>query len=422
VKKSPLDVRAHYALARVHSLALFAKAKTVFVYERQGVLPRVDHTFHDRPRKDKRVPTTAELEHHLEQALEHFRDVLRLARADRFADLPPLCELGIAVTYEAAAGALHRRPPDWIPAEVPAEDEAEYENLLGKLANKDESERAAAETKLKKAGLAAFCASLPLVDHENERVRAFARGVVAQAWREVALPHYLRAFEAARTADARLTAMPLPGLSSLVSYEAASSWVRLVEARGAKPSERTALEETKAHLARLKNLPRASITPIVFPLDRARPLASLLSGRTVRFDLDGDREVERRPWVNGDTGILVWDPRARGTIRSGRQLFGSVTWWMFWPTGYDALDALDDDRDGALTGGELAGLAVWCDADGDGHSDPAEVRPVAELGIAAIATRAPDRADGCPANRRGLRLANGRILPTYDWIVAPVDG
>ena len=28
VKKSPLDVRAHYALARVHSLALSAKAKT----------------------------------------------------------------------------------------------------------------------------------------------------------------------------------------------------------------------------------------------------------------------------------------------------------------------------------------------------------------------------------------------------------
>ncbi len=165
---------------------------------------------------------------------------------------------------------------------------------------------------------------------------------------------------------------------------------------------------------------RRKITPIVFSLDRSCELSELIAaGHTVRFDLDGDDVAERvSSWVRPDTGLLVWDPSGTGRITSGRQFFGSVTWWMFWRNGYDALDALDDNRDGRLTGAELRGLAVWHDADSDGVSDPGEVRSVQEHGIAALATRATSEADGCPANPMGLAMNDGRRLPTYDWIVS----
>ena len=42
-------------------------------------------------------------------------------------------------------------------------------------------------------------------------------------------------------------------------------------------------------------------------------------------------------------------------------MFGSVTWWLFFSDGYRALDTLDDNRDGRLTGSELSGIAVWFD-------------------------------------------------------------
>jgi hypothetical protein len=60
-------------------------------------------------------------------------------------------------------------------------------------------------------------------------------------------------------------------------------------------------------------------------------------------------------------------------IESGRQLFGSVTWWMFWRDGYQAPAALDDDGNGWLEGNELAGIAIWRDLNGNGVCDPSEI-------------------------------------------------
>jgi hypothetical protein len=149
-------------------------------------------------------------------------------------------------------------------------------------------------------------------------------------------------------------------------------------------------------------------------------LSDLLEpGLDVPFDLDGDGAVERWPWVKPDTGILVWDPDHRAEITSGLQLFGSVTWWMFFADGYHALDALDDDRDGRLRGRELAGLGVWFDRNGDGRSEPGEVVPVERLGIYWIATHATSRDGDSPANLEGLGLDDGRVLPTYDWTTSP---
>src|SRR5262249_44437266 len=161
-------------------------------------------------------------------------------------------------------------------------------------------------------------------------------------------------------------------------------------------------------LQQLKKIPPGPITPIVFSLGHAAPLSTLLAPQTtVPFDLDGTSLPQHWSWVRPDTGILVWDPKHEGKITSGRQLFGSVTWWIFFENGYDALDALDDNRDGELSGKELEGLAVWFDRNSNAVSDPGEVVPIEQLGIAAISCRATSEEDGCPANHDGLRMADG---------------
>jgi hypothetical protein len=194
-----------------------------------------------------------------------------------------------------------------------------------------------------------------------------------------------------------------------------------VNARGPRDeAERARAAEVQKRLETIVSTTSTYITPIIFSLDSRRPLSDLLGRqRRVWFDLDGDGEVELWPWVEPTTGILVWDPEGRGQITSGRQLFGSVTWWLLFRDGYHALDALDDDRDGWLSGPELGGLAVWFDRDGNGASDPGEVVPVATLEIERIAVRAQASEDGCPASPCGLWLSDGRIMPTYDWITSP---
>jgi hypothetical protein len=68
-------------------------------------------------------------------------------------------------------------------------------------------------------------------------------------------------------------------------------------------------------------------------------------------------------------------------------MFGNVTFWLFWETGYDALTSLDDNGDGVLTGDDLKGLAIWHDANGNGICDPGEVKPLSEYGIVALSCR-----------------------------------
>jgi len=209
-------------------------------------------------------------------------------------------------------------------------------------------------------------------------------------------------------------------VESLASHEAGRAYLRLVAARGATEAEKEQVARAEKDLKGLQSLPMGPITPIVLPLDRPRPLEELLAAsREVGFDLNGDGRPERCPWVKPEAGILVWDPQGTGRVASGRQLFGSVTWWMFWPDGYRALDALDDNRDGELSGDELRGLAVWRDRDANGVGDPGEVVPVGELGIVSLSVRATSRIRDCAANLQGVRFRDGRVLPTYDWVVKP---
>lgn len=245
---------------------------------------------------------------------------------------------------------------------------------------------------------------------------AEAVGGKAAEWKEEALGAYRKAYDASVEGD--LKQEHIGPMGRTMSVEAARGIVRLLgELRGGAPSD-----AEKEEIARVEKTSKVIegkdhwVTPVVFPLDDGvESLGGLMGAPPVRFDLDGLGVAGLWPWVGPRTGILVWDPKGKGEITSGRQLFGSVTWFVLWRDGYEPLMLLDDDGDGWLSGGELAGIAVWSDADGDGVSDPGEVVPAAAAGIDRLAAHATGLRDGVPSNDSGVRLLDGRIRPTWDW-------
>ncbi len=127
-------------------------------------------------------------------------------------------------------------------------------------------------------------------------------------------------------------------------------------------------------------------TPLVLafdgqPVDFTRARGDFdLAGREASFDTD---------WVSAATPWLAMDLDGDGRIGDGRELFGSMT---VLPSGerarngFEALRALDEDGDGALTPHDTAfqRLLVWRDVDQDRRSEPDELVPAADAGVLAI--------------------------------------
>lgn len=229
---------------------------------------------------------------------------------------------------------------------------------------------------------------------------------------------YLLAYNLSLDEDLALESLPISGVRGIISYEAGSAFVRLWEAERDIPKDvQGVISEIRTNLKIFETLPIGAITPIVVSFEPHASLAELLVPQNaVKFDLDGDGRVEERSWVKPTTGFLVWDANKDGRIDSGREMFGSVTWWLFFPNGYRAMDVLDDNRDHWLTAGELGGVSVWFDRNSNGVSDAGEVVPVADLAIEALGTH-PNGLDGpSPMHTTGMRLKDGRTLPSYDWI------
>jgi hypothetical protein len=234
-----------------------------------------------------------------------------------------------------------------------------------------------------------------------------------EAWQEGAIGEYLKAFELSYSGEVGLE-LPIEGARGFVSYEAGERYLTMVERRGAKEGEGEKVERVKKGIKSLEMKPMSGTTPIVFATEGANGLSELLDpAKRVKFDLDGTGRGAEWPWVKPGTAILVWDPKATGRIESGRQLFGSVTWWIFWKDGYAALDALDDDRDGWLSGEEMKGLAVWRDWNGNGVSDAGEVMSVESMGVEAISGRGTGREGASPMNARGIRMKDGRVVGSF---------
>jgi hypothetical protein len=176
----------------------------------------------------------------------------------------------------------------------------------------------------------------------------------------------------------------------------------------------------RARVARLRvrleaSRPMIYITPVLVPLTDA-PFARLIDPNSdVEFDLAGTGDTRAQGWITPEAAWLVWDPEWRGQIRSGFDLIGQRSWAVFWNDGFEALRALDDNRDGELTGAELGGLALWRDENSNGVSDNGEVMPVNVHGIAGLATTGAAERPGLLTAPRGVRFEDGRTRPLYDW-------
>ena len=192
---------------------------------------------------------------------------------------------------------------------------------------------------------------------------------------------------------------------------------------------------------------RANSTGVLFSLDNEPDLWADTHAEVhpdpVGYDELVDRNIEyaraiKSQWSNAKvTGFVSYgfngyvnlqdapDRAGKGEITSGLQLFGNVTFWLFWENGYAALAALDDDGDGTLRGDELKGLAIWHDRNGNGVSEPGEAKPLPEHGITAVSCRS--ERDACHPDRiafspRGVTFRDGTTRPTFDLILHARDG
>ncbi|MFM9994651.1 MAG: hypothetical protein ACKVU4_02495 [Phycisphaerales bacterium] len=427
IAEHPEDAEAHYILGRAHALVYEYKDKNVRMWA-------IGLSRASEPAPDgwqKRLadpgapvpPTQDELRKHLVEAIIHLNTAIEKddSRAKYHLALASVLEAGFAV-----AGQLDVFPRCPVGGAVEHGDERHREMVEGLPGTLDQVRGAIRGHSWEGEGPSPrdqVVSLLHEVLHGAVPDRAkLARQILAEDWREQITEEYFRAMSLALPVDGKASEKPMWGsIEDWVAYEAGTSYVKAVEARRARDDERVRLAVAKATVRAFDDLPLPNgITPIVFRLKESESLGALLDAeRTTGFDLDGSGRALRWPWVQPDTAILVWDPRRTGRVTSGRQLFGSVSWWLFFRNGYEALDALDDSRDGELSGEELRGLSLWFDRDSDGVSGPGEVIPIGEFGVVALSTTFTGFDGASPMNSTGLRLADGRVLPTYDWVVGP---
>lgn len=389
----PEDPRGHYVLGRVHSMAFATRKDQVTVGQSFNAKPEAANPLPSflpyrsvkvQPvaGKNGQVAITSEQLIHLEASIRHYRKAIELAgkeekendaKVNKTNDVPRAM-LGLAWMLEVAGQ------------------------------NRDAIKTASVGEDVRKLDADARTAINKFVKQSSD-------------WKALSVAAYQTAFKATRAAD-KTRQFSGPGADSLISLDAAQSIIRLLDTDKPTEEETALVAQMKQYIKDKGRIGRV-VTPIIFSLRTTESLADHLQpGKVVKFDLDGDGVASRWPWLRSETCLLVWDPQQTGNIRDGRQLFGSVTWWISWDNGYQPLAALDNDHDGWLTGKELTGLSVWQDRNSNGRSDDGEVVPVGLLKIRRIAARPDTRRDNVPVNTVGIELESGRSVPTYDWTPA----
>jgi hypothetical protein len=430
IAEHPEDAEAYYALGRAHALVYEYKNHNVLVWavgEDRLEKPAPDGWQKRKAGERAGAPPTAEeLRAHLTQAITNLNVAIEKdpAQARYHLALASALETG-----EALAGQVDVYPR--VPAAEVAEAAHSYKNLIARLGTDPEALTGARRVMRGYAwdregpsprDQVVALLHQALADADPQRA-ALAKQLLVEDWREQIAEGYFLAMCLALPVNGKAAEKPLWGsMEDWVAYEGASDYVRVVESREVRDDERIRLSVAKATVRAFDSLPRPrAITPIVVRLERSGTLSSWIDpGLTSTFDLDGTGRATRWQWVKPDTALLVWDPARSGNITSGRQLFGSVTWWLLFRNGYEALDALDNNRDGWLAGAELRGLSLWFDRDSDGVSDAGEVQPVESYAVERLSTKATGLDGTSPMSAEGVRFADGRVLPTYDWVADSV--
>lgn len=130
----------------------------------------------------------------------------------------------------------------------------------------------------------------------------------------------------------------------------------------------------------------------------------------VHFDVTGDGVADSTGWIGSGNALLVQDSNGNGRIDDAHELV-SEQFGSGFNSSLEALASLDRNHDGRLdaTDETFATLKVWQDANGDGVSQAAELRGLAEAGIRSIATA---------ASPSDASLAGSRILGTTSMTMA----
>jgi len=359
LEEKPEDPEAHYLLARVHYMVFVDRVDQVRSYEpgSNKKLPQLTDPRQYGKAEGKEVNEQQAIEHAV-AAINSFKKAIDLKKDSA------LYHLGLAGLYEQSAP------------------------LAAKIDPNPEPEQGA-----------------------NEEAVSESDRFIREALAENHKAYLLGRDEALKEDSVFLPFYP-------IAYEAAKAYIKLVTDHNIKYETRL-VQQMNADIASIDSKPKA-ITPIVLRIEGKSPskLDDLIApSKAVRFDLDADGTAERRPWVNPDTAILVYDPQNTGKITSGQQLFGNMTFFMLFSDGYRALDSLDDNRDGQLAGEELKGLALWHDRNTNGISDSGEVTPIDQTAIQSLATRQTGKYGIHPMNLAGVTLKDGSTRPTWDWVI-----
>lgn len=402
INENPQDTNAYYTLGRIHYLAFANKSRLIGANEREA-LPRIPQDW---------LQQAAISQNLYNQAREL---VLKEYGYASNRDIPPdkYAEFSDAVQSKRKELEQQNRAQEKL-----GEDELyEHANEAMKYFNK--------AIEMDPVNGLYYHSLACLIEQYTNHLDEIKSEQVPEQFRKILLDeakqYYYKAFGFSIKEDSGRPFKPAAGLRSLVSFEAGNAYIRLSDTESKDQQIQNNLKEVKAGLEKLDKIPQGPVTPVIFSLEQNQKLNVLLdSKQNVQFDLDGDGLKETWSWVKPTTGILVWDPENKAQITSGRQLFGSVSWWMFYEDGYKALNALDDNRDGSLTEMELDGIRVWFDRNSNGISEKNEVVDLAELQIIALGTKATGNQDGMSICETGIKFSDGKTVTTYDWTTSPI--
>jgi hypothetical protein len=144
-------------------------------------------------------------------------------------------------------------------------------------------------------------------------------------------------------------------------------------------------------------------TPLLLQFSRA-PVRMQAAAASFRIGED----CEQTDWPVAETPWLVLDRDGDQQISSGEELFGSETRLGAGRAhnGFEALSALDDNRDGRIDPADPAWprLQLWSDANVDKRSAPSELLPLRARGVGALSLdyrveRRCDRRGNCELER-----------------------
>lgn len=110
------------------------------------------------------------------------------------------------------------------------------------------------------------------------------------------------------------------------------------------------------------------------------------AGNNAYFDFDNDGLLNATGWVKSDDGLLVRDINNNGVINNGSEIFGDRTLKQngeLATHGFDALQDLDDNKDGIINHQDIAfnTLKIWQDYNKDGISQADELKSLSDLNI-----------------------------------------